>query len=135
LRRCTDSRTPTQLVERKIALHHVRRADIAVDEAVEQMAEIESVDPPGGVRIAHDVDRAAVVNRQRHPPDEQDLQERHENGGQPAQGPEPSAGSVLARARSSESHGKGCQRMPALGLFDRTAIRMPFQAILTTPRT
>ena len=37
--------------------------EIAIDETVEEMADIKSADPAGGVCITHDVDRAAVAQQ------------------------------------------------------------------------
>src|SRR5215472_12788121 len=58
-----DSGTPAQFVKRQGVVDQSCAIDIAIDEAVEEMTDIKSPDPAGGVRVAHDVDRATVAQQ------------------------------------------------------------------------
>src|SRR5215467_12960495 len=58
-----DSGTPAQFVKRQSIVDQSCAIDIAIDEAVEEMTDIKSPDSPGPVRVAHDVDRAAVAQQ------------------------------------------------------------------------
>ncbi len=60
LRRLVDQRAPPQLVERQRRVDPARVIEIAVEQTVEEMANVEPAGPAGGIRVAHDVDRAAV---------------------------------------------------------------------------
>src|ERR1700730_6524983 len=60
LRGLVDQRASTQFVKRQRRIHPARIIEVAVDQAVEQVADVETADSAGGVRITHDVDGAAV---------------------------------------------------------------------------
>src|SRR5262249_51510184 len=51
---------PPQLVERQGRVHPPRVVEVAVDQPVEEMADVEPPLPPGGVHVTNDVDGAAV---------------------------------------------------------------------------
>ena len=63
LRGLVDQGAPPQLVERQRRVHPARVVEVAVDQAVEEMADVEPALPAGGVGVAHDVDRAAVAQQ------------------------------------------------------------------------
>ena len=63
LRRLVDERAPPQFVERQRRVDPARVVEVAVDQAVEEMADVEPALPAGGVGIADDVDRAAVAQQ------------------------------------------------------------------------
>ena len=60
LRCFVDLRASPQFVEWHRCVDPARIIEVAVNQAVEEMANVKSAAPSGGVRIAHDVDRAAV---------------------------------------------------------------------------
>ena len=61
LRGRVDQRAPAQLVERQRGVDPARVVEVAVDEAIEKMADVEPALPACGIQIANDVDRAAVA--------------------------------------------------------------------------
>src|SRR6478672_8202730 len=61
LRGRVDQRAPAQLVERQRGVDLARVVEVAVDEAIEKMADIEPALPACGIQIANDVDRAAIA--------------------------------------------------------------------------
>jgi len=56
-----DSRTSAQFFKRQRPVHQARAVQIAIDEAVEQVFDVKLADSAGGVRVAHDVHRAAIA--------------------------------------------------------------------------
>ena len=58
--RLIDQGAPSQFVERQGRVDPARKIEVAVDQAVEEMTDVEPADPAGGVRVADDIDRAAV---------------------------------------------------------------------------
>ena len=60
LRVLIDQRPSSQLVERQRRVHASRMIEIAVDQPVKEMADVEPALPPGGVRVTNDIDGAAV---------------------------------------------------------------------------
>ena len=52
--------TSPQFVERQRRVHPPRVVEVAVDQPVEEMADVESALPSGGVRVTNDIDCAAV---------------------------------------------------------------------------
>src|SRR6516162_1843097 len=58
-----DPRTPAQLVKRQGVVDQSCAINITIDEPVEEMTDIKSSDPAGGVRVTHDVDRATVAQQ------------------------------------------------------------------------
>src|SRR5262245_7290278 len=61
LRGRVDQRAPAQLVERQRGVDPARVVEVAVDEAIEEMADVEPALPACGIQVAYDVDRAAVA--------------------------------------------------------------------------
>src|SRR6476469_6798774 len=61
LRGRVDQRAPAQLVERQRGVDPARMVEVAVDEAVEEMADVEPALAACGIQVANDVDRAAVA--------------------------------------------------------------------------
>src|SRR6185437_8552577 len=55
-----DERATAQLVQRQRRVHAPRVVEVAVDQPIEEMAEVPPPLAPGGVRVANDVDGAAV---------------------------------------------------------------------------
>src|SRR5262249_46095602 len=55
-----DQRASPQFVERQRRVHSSRVEEVAVDQSVEEMADVEPPLPPGSVRVTNDVDGAAV---------------------------------------------------------------------------
>src|SRR5262249_25651611 len=55
-----DQRASPQFVQRQRRVHPPRVVEVAVDQPVDKMADIEPPVPPGSVRVANDIDRAAV---------------------------------------------------------------------------
>ena len=63
LRGIVDQGAPAQLLERQRRIHPARVIEVAVDQPVEEMADVEPAFPAGGVGVANDVDRAAVAQQ------------------------------------------------------------------------
>src|SRR5262249_443997 len=63
LRSLVDQGSPPQFVEWQRRVHPAGVVELTVDQAVEEMPDIESADPASGVCVAHDVDRAAVAQQ------------------------------------------------------------------------
>src|SRR3954470_19455647 len=63
LRGLVDLGAPPQLVERQRGIQPARIVQIAVDQTVEEMPDIEPTLPTRGVRVANDVDRATVAQQ------------------------------------------------------------------------
>ena len=61
LRGRVDQRAPAQLVERQRGVDPARVVEIAVDEAIEEMTDVEPALAACGIQVANDVDRAAVA--------------------------------------------------------------------------
>src|SRR5215831_14959992 len=61
LRGRVDQRAPAQLVERQRRVDPTRVVEVAVDEAIEEVADVEPALPARGIQVANDVDRAAVA--------------------------------------------------------------------------
>ena len=53
-------RAPPQFVKRQCRVDPARAVEVAVGQAIEDMADVDPALPAGGVRVTHDVDRAAV---------------------------------------------------------------------------
>ena len=62
-RRLVDKGAATELVERQGRVNSARMVEIAVDETVEQMADVEPAGSAGRVCVTYDVDRAAVAQQ------------------------------------------------------------------------
>jgi hypothetical protein len=60
LRRVIDPRTRTELRERQVRIQKADAIEVAIDEAVENIAEIKGLHFAGDPCIAHDVDGATV---------------------------------------------------------------------------
>src|SRR3974377_474698 len=60
LRNLVDEGTSPQFFERQIRVHPTGVVEIAVDQPIERMANVELAGSTGGVRITYDVDRAAI---------------------------------------------------------------------------
>jgi len=63
LRGLVDSRTPAQFCKWQGRIQGACTIEIAIAEAVQDMANIQPADPAGEVCIAHDIDRAAVAEQ------------------------------------------------------------------------
>ena len=62
--RClVDKGAAAELVERQRRVNSARMVEIAVDETVEQMADVEPSSSAGRVCVTYDVDRAAVAQQ------------------------------------------------------------------------
>src|SRR5690606_33903519 len=55
-----DPRAPAQFTKRQRRVDPARAVEIGVDETVEYVADRDTSDPAGGVRVTYDVDRTAV---------------------------------------------------------------------------
>ena len=60
LRRVIDPRTRTELRERQVGIYQAHAVEIAIDETIEEMAQIDTPRLAGDPCIAHDVDGATV---------------------------------------------------------------------------
>ena len=60
VRGLVDQRAPPEFVEWHRCIDPARFVEVGIDQAVEVMADIEPTAPTGGVRIAYNIDRAAV---------------------------------------------------------------------------
>src|ERR1700716_3289153 len=63
LRGLVNQRASPQLVKWQRRVHPARMVEVAVDQAVEEMTDVEPAFPAGGVQIANDIDRAAVAEQ------------------------------------------------------------------------
>jgi hypothetical protein len=60
VRGLVDQGAPPEFVEWQRCVDPARFVELGIDQAVEVMADIEPAAPTGGVRVTHNVDRAAV---------------------------------------------------------------------------
>ena len=63
LRCVVDQGAPPQFVEGQRRLDPARMIEVAVDQAVQEVADVEPAFSAGSVRISYDVDRAAVAQQ------------------------------------------------------------------------
>src|SRR5918993_5947782 len=63
LRGPVDQGALPQFVKRQRRIHPARMIEVAVDQTVEKMADVEPALPTGSVRVAYDVDRAAIAQQ------------------------------------------------------------------------
>src|SRR5258705_3792056 len=60
LRGLVNQRATPQLVKWQRCIDPARIIEVAIDQAVEQMPDVEAAGPAGGIRVTHDVDGAAI---------------------------------------------------------------------------
>src|SRR5918998_244897 len=63
LRGLVDQGALPQFDERQGRLDSARVVKVAVDQAIEEMADVEPALPTGGIRVTYDVDRAAIAQQ------------------------------------------------------------------------
>src|SRR5262245_29317323 len=63
LRNLVDQGSSPQFVEWQRRVHPARVVKVTIDQPVEEMPDIKSSGPAGSVRVAYDVDRAAVTQQ------------------------------------------------------------------------
>lgn len=59
-RRLVNQGTPPEFIKRQCRVNPARVVEVAVDQTIKKMADVEPAGSSGGIRVADDVDRAAV---------------------------------------------------------------------------